>query len=315
MGLKELINSNERRLILFGGKGGVGKTSIAASAAVYAAEKGKKTLIISSDPAHSLSDVFEQEHLASGQIEKIEGIKNLYALEVSPKEVLGDYQHYLDEYPEYKIIMGETLENFPGSNEGFGLLNIIRMYRYEDYDHIIVDTAPTGHTLRLLSFPDFLKSSMMRFIKIRHALGSLFGKLTGFFRRKKKSETAEKDPVELLEKMKTWAIEAREWLTKGETCFIIIMIPELLSIYETQRLVTELEHYNIQIGGLYINKIFPDETDCEFCLAKRRTQDQSLQIIQDQFVEFSPKTIPFLSTEVHGLDILRSLSQLMFKMK
>ena len=309
MGIKDLLNSDERRLLLFGGKGGVGKTSVAAAAAVYAAERGKKTLIISSDPAHSLSDVFEQPQLNSGVIEKIEHIENLYGLEISPKEVLSDYQHYLDEYPEYKIIIGETLENFPGSNEGFGLLNIIRMYRYENYDLVIVDTAPTGHTLRLLSFPDFLNTSMMRLIRLRHALGSLFGKFSGFFRRKKKGDTAEKDPVELLEKMKTWSIEAREWLTKDEISFIIVMIPELLSIYETERLITELRAYKIQISGLIINKLFPETTDCEFCQAKRRSQDQNLQLIQERFVELSPKFIPFLKSEVHGLNVLRLLSK------
>ena len=309
MGLKEIINSAERRLLLFGGKGGVGKTSIAASTAIYGAEQGKKTLIISSDPAHSLSDVFEQGHLSSGKIEKIEGIENLYALEINPKEVLSDYQHYLDEYPEYKIIMGDSLETFPGSNEGFGLLNIVRMYRYEDYDLVIVDTAPTGHTLRLLSFPDFLKSSMMRLIRIRHALGSLVGKLAGFFRRKKKDEQEEKDPVELLEKMKTWAIEAREWLTKDETSFIIVMIPELLSIYETKRLIAELQEYGIKIRGFLINKLFPSETDCEFCRAKRDSQDQNLQVIHEEFVEYNPKTIPFLKEEIHGINTLRKLSQ------
>ncbi len=308
MGLKDLLNSDERRLLLFGGKGGVGKTSIAAAAAVYTAQHGKKTLIISSDPAHSLSDVFEQKQLTSGKIEEINGFDNLYALEISPREVLADYQHYLDEYPEYKIILGDTLENFPGSNEGFGLLNIIRMYRYEDYDRIIVDTAPTGHTLRLLSFPDFLKSSVVRFMKIRQALGSLFGKLSGIIRRKKNTESS-KDPVALLEKMKTWSIEARAWLSKEETSFIIVLIPELMSIYETRRLVKELHEYDIRIGGFVVNKIFPEETDCEFCMAKHHTQEQNLQVIQDEFAQFSPINIPLLKTEVHGLNALQKLSK------
>ncbi len=311
MGLKELLLAPDRRLILFGGKGGVGKTSIAASAAVYAAKNGKKTLIISSDPAHSIKDVFEQTHLGTGKVERVADIDNLYALEINPKEVLQDYQHYLDEYPEYKILLGENFETFPGSNEGFGLLDIIRMYRYENYDRVIVDTAPTGHTLRLLSFPDFMKSSMMRLIRIRHALGSFIGKLTNVFRRKKDDTALEKDPVELLEKIKQWAIEAREWLTKEETCFIIVMIPELLSIYETERLIAELQNYNIRIGGLLVNKLFPPvtETDCEFCQAKRRAQDQELQLINTEFAQFSPKTIPFLKSEVHGLKVLDELAQ------
>ncbi|MFX1295495.1 MAG: ArsA family ATPase [Promethearchaeota archaeon] len=127
MGLKELLTSYDRHLILFGGKGGVGKTSIVASAAVFAAKNGKWTLIISADPAHSLQDVFERVHRSSGEVEQVKDIENLYLLEIDPKEVLKDYQHFLNEYPEYKIILGDNFETFPGSNEGFGLLNIIRM--------------------------------------------------------------------------------------------------------------------------------------------------------------------------------------------
>ncbi len=310
MGLKELLISPDRQLMLFGGKGGVGKTSLAAAAAVFAAQHGKKTLIISSDPAHSLQDVFEQPSIGSGKIEPIEGIDNLFALENDPKEVLADYQHYLTEYPEYKILLGDNFENFPGSNEGFGLLNIIRMYRYENYDHVIVDTAPTGHTLRLLSFPDFMKNSMMRLIRIRHALGAFVGKLANFFRRKKTDDGAEeKDPAGLLERIKQWAIEAREWLTKKDTSFMIVMIPELLSIYETKRLIAELQSYDIQISGLFVNKLFPAESDCDFCKAKRRAQEQNLQEINAAFVQFHPREIPFLKSEVHGLAILEELSK------
>lgn len=309
MGLKELLLSNIRHLILFGGKGGVGKTSIAASAAVYAATHGKNTLLISSDPAHSLSDIFEQPHLNSGMIENVRGIEHLFVLEINPKEVLNDYRHYLEEYPEYKILMGDSLEHFPGSNEGFGLLNIIREHRHGNYDVVIVDTAPTGHTLRLLSFPDFLESSMMRFIRIKNVLGSLFGKIMGIFRRRKSSQSNKADPFELLEKMKNWAIEAREWLAKDETQFFIVMIPELLSIYETKRLISDLKEHHIQIGGLIANKLFPDGTDCDFCQAKRSAQDRQLELIKTEFAQLSPKIIPFLKNEIIGIQTLQTLSQ------
>jgi small subunit ribosomal protein S19 len=151
------------------------------------------------------------------------------SLEINPKEVLQDYQHYLDDYPEYKILLGENFETFPGSNEGFGLLDIIRMYRYENYDRVIVDTAPTGHTLRLLSFPDFMKSSMMRLIRIRQALGSFIGKLANVFRRKKDDTTLTKDPVELLEKIKL----AKEGKYKKQIrthCRDMTIIPEMFGL-------------------------------------------------------------------------------------
>lgn len=305
MRLLEILNSASRRLIFFGGKGGVGKTSLAASSAVYCADEGKKTLIISSDPAHSLGDVFEQDQIRSGKIEQVTGVKNLFALEISPTEVFHDYQHYLDEYPELKIILGDSFDTLPGSNEGFGLLDIIRMYRYENYDRVIVDTAPTGHTLRLLSFPEFMKSSMIRLIRVRHALGSVFNKFATLFR--KKEANPEKDPVELLERIKQWAIEAREWLSKEETSFIVVMIPEMLSIYETQRLIAEIQRNNIQVGQILVNKLFPIETNCDFCLTKRQLQNQNLQRIRELFSPYNPIEIPYLKPEVHGLETLRLL--------
>jgi arsenite-transporting ATPase len=305
MRLADLLNSESRRLILFGGKGGVGKTSLAAAAAVYTAEIGKKTLIISSDPAHSLGDVFEQDQIRGGKIEKVMDVENLFALEINPREVINEYQQYLKEYPELKIVLGD-FDALPGSDEGFGLLDIIRMYRYEDYDRVIVDTAPTGHTLRLLSFPEFMKSSMLRLIRIRHALGSVLEKFASLFRKK---DAPEKDPVELLERIKQWAIEAREWLSKEETSFIVVMIPEMLSIYETQRLIAEVQRNNIRVDQILVNKLFPLDTTCEFCLAKRQMQNQNLELINELFSPFNPIEIPYLKSEVHGLETLRIVAQ------
>lgn len=306
MRLLDLLNSESHRLILFGGKGGVGKTSLAAAAAVYTAEAGKKTLIISSDPAHSLGDVFEQDQIRSGKVEPVGDVENLFALEISPKEVIHEYQQYLEGYPELKIVLGE-FDALPGSDEGFGLLDIIRMYRYEDYDRVIVDTAPTGHTLRLLSFPEFMKSSMARLIRIRYALGSVLGKFASLFRKEK--DAPEKDPTELLERIKQWAIEAREWLSKDETSFIVVMIPEMLSIYETQRLIAEVQRNNIRVDQILVNKLFPLDTTCEFCLAKRQMQNQNLELINELFSQFNPIEIPYLKSEVHGLDTLRIIAQ------
>jgi len=187
------------------------------------------------------------------------------------------------------------------------LLDIIRMYRYENYARVIVDTAPTGHTLRLLSFPEFLNSSMIRFIRLRHALGSVVSKFSSLFR--KKEAPPEKDPVELLERIRQWAIEAREWLSKEETSFIVVMIPELLSINETQRLIAEVQRNNIRVDQILVNKIFPLDTNCEFCFAKRQLQNQNLQIIQTQFSSLNPIIIPYLKSEVHGLETLRIVSR------
>ena len=181
--LLDFLKEEGKHLILFGGKGGVGKTSIAAATAIKCSEMGLKTLITSSDPAHSLSDVFEQKSIIGGQIVEVWSNKNLFALETDPKKVLDEYNHYLEEFPELKILLGEEFEEFPGANEGFGLLNIIRRFNNDDWDVIIVDTAPTGHTLKLLSFPDFLSKTAIKLIRIRDVLGSFVDKITNFMKK------------------------------------------------------------------------------------------------------------------------------------
>ncbi len=309
--LLDFLKEEGKHLILFGGKGGVGKTSIAAATAIKCSEMGLKTLITSSDPAHSLSDVFEQKSIIGGQIVEVWSNKNLFALETDPKKVLDEYNHYLEEFPELKILLGEEFEEFPGANEGFGLLNIIRRFNNDDWDVIIVDTAPTGHTLKLLSFPDFLSKTAIKLIRIRDVLGSFVDKITNFFRRRKAER---KDISEFLEIAKQWSEETQKVLSNVDlTRFFVVMIPELLSINETQRLIASLQGYNISIGGIFVNKFFPNNTTCPFCQKKRKQQDKNFKIIKEIFQNFLIRQIPFFNDEIHGQIMLKKLKDILFE--
>lgn len=301
-----------KHLILFGGKGGVGKTSIAAATAIKCSEMGLKTLITSSDPAHSLSDVFEQESIIGGELTAVDGYNNLFALETDPKKVLDEYSHYLEEYPELKLLLGDDFEEFPGANEGFGLLNVIRRFNNEDWDIVIVDTAPTGHTLKLLSFPDFLSKTTIKLIRIRSALGSFVDKITSFFRRRKEEP---KDISNFLEIAKDWSEETKKVLSNQQISkFMVVMIPELLSINETERLISNLKIYNIPIGGIFVNKFFPKDTTCSFCLKKRSLQDKNFEIIMQKFGKnFIIKKIKFFEDEIHGNKTLDNLKELLYE--
>jgi len=309
--LLEFLENGRKHLVLFGGKGGVGKTSLAAATALISAQLGYKTLITSSDPAHSLSDVFEQNSIIGGQIIPIENMDNLYALETDPRKVLDEYGHYLEEFPELKLILGDEFEQFPGAYEGFGLLNIIRRFRYEDWDTIVVDTAPTGHTLKLLSFPDFLSKTSIKLIRIRNALGSFIDKISGFFRRKK--DTPKRDISEFFEISKNWSEETQKVLSDTNISkFMVVMIPELLSINETERLIQSLNQFNIPVGGIFVNKFFPKDTTCDFCLKKREQQDKNFEIIKKMFSQYPIKKVPFFKEEIHGLKMLDHLKQILF---
>ncbi|MHA1378236.1 MAG: ArsA family ATPase [Candidatus Helarchaeota archaeon] len=307
--ISSFLRENDRHLLLFGGKGGVGKTSLASATALWAADKNINTLLISSDPAHSLSDIFNQD-LTGGKIISVKETSNLSVKEIETSQVAKDYQPYLDKYPEYKFILGESLELVPGMIDGFSVIDLNRTFNmHADFDLIIIDTAPTGHTLRFLSFPDFMKGTAMRLIQLRQKVGVFVEKLAGFFRRKKndKSDSFD-DPTEFMEKIKDWAIRTKNLLSnKKITRFNVVSIPESLSINETCRLINQLKQYEIPIGQLLVNKIFPDSDNCEFCRAKKRLQDQELKIIQDKFNEYNPILIPFFKEEICGIDSLRRL--------
>lgn len=307
--ISDFLQKTGRHLLLFGGKGGVGKTSLASATALWAAEHETKTLLISSDPAHSLSDIFDQD-LTGGEIVTVNEISKLSVKEIETAQVAKDYQPYLDKYPEYKFILGDSLELVPGMIDGFSVIDLNRTFNlHSDFDLIIIDTAPTGHTLRFLSFPDFMKGTAMRLIQLRQKVGAFAEKLAGFFRRKKKDdEKGFDDPAEFMEKIKDWAIRTKNLLSnKKITRFNIVTIPETLSINETSRLINEINNYEIPMGQLLVNKIFPISDDCEFCKAKKNIQDQELIIIQERFGQYNPIEIPFFKEEIHGIPSLRKL--------
>ncbi|MFX1326332.1 MAG: ArsA family ATPase, partial [Promethearchaeota archaeon] len=168
MELKEILLN--LKMVMFGGKGGVGKTSCAASSAIWAAEHGRNTLIISTDPAHSLGDSLGVE-LLPGEPTQIEGIDNLTALEINPKVNMAEFQGITDINPMEEMGMGGLMQDLPflgdmeelsattppGIDEALAFGKILEFVETEhDYDLIIFDTAPTGHTLRFLSLPETL---------------------------------------------------------------------------------------------------------------------------------------------------------------
>ncbi|NHI93038.1 MAG: hypothetical protein EAX96_11090 [Candidatus Lokiarchaeota archaeon] len=305
--LTDFINENGKKLIIFGGKGGVGKTTLASATALYVSRKKKKTLIMSTDPAHSVSDIYQVEP-NPGKLVKVNEF--LYMLEINTEQVAKDYEVHIENQPELKLILGDSLELVPGMSEGFGILDVNRTFvGGKDgimFDIVILDTAPTGHTLNLLNLPEFMKGTSMRLINIRHKLGSVIDKFTSAFRRKKVEEK-KADPAEFLEKIKEWAISTKERLSNKEsTLFIAVMIPEMLSILETERLIKQLNIYDIQVAGIYVNKFLPDTTnhECKFCERKKKTQQKNYDIIKDKFEKYSPQKIILNEEEIYGISSL-----------
>ncbi|MHC1591501.1 MAG: ArsA family ATPase [Candidatus Helarchaeales archaeon] len=312
MTLSDLIKEStieNKHLILFGGKGGVGKTSLASATALWASKHEVPTLIMSSDPAHSLSDVFAMD-LTGGQPRKINSF--LDAVEINTKDVAEDYQVYLDKYPEYKLILGDSTELFPGMNEGFSILDINRTFvggkQGKEYALLIIDTAPTGHTLNLLNLPDYMKSTSMRLIKFRNKLGNLLSSFTRAFRRNK--DEGKTDISEFFELVEDWATRTKKLLQDNKTTrFFVVCIPEMLSILETTRMIEQLDLMNVEIGGLFVNRIMPKSINCEYCKIRYEEQIKNLEVIQQKFNKYQIIKVPALAHEIHGTEALQNLAE------
>ena len=282
------------KIIMFGGKGGVGKTTCASSAAIWAAEHGRNTLIISTDPAHSLGDSLGID-LLPGEPTIVPGVKNLTALEIDPNADVSEYKGLTSMNPMdgsgMPDIMGgmplmEDLQDMasmspPGIDEALALLKVLEFIETEhDYDLVIFDTAPTGHTLRFLSLPETLSGWIGKLLKMRLKLGNLMGLMKSLFTSAEKKKD---NSLEVLERLNDSILRARDDLTDPlKNSFVVVMISEEMAISETGRLLNELYKYNIPVSNVVINNLYQDDDDlCDFCKSRRKMQHRNLLKIKE----------------------------------
>ncbi|MFX0000852.1 MAG: ArsA family ATPase [Candidatus Hodarchaeota archaeon] len=317
------------KIIMFGGKGGVGKTSCAASSAIWAAEHGRNTLIISTDPAHSLGDSLGIE-LQPGIPTPLEDIENLTALEINPKANMAEFRGLTDMNPLEEMGMGDmmgempligdledlTSMNPPGIDEALAFGKILEFIETEhDYDLVIFDTAPTGHTLRFLSLPETLSGWIGKLIKMRIRLGNMFGALKRMFTREEKKKDKSLD---VLERLNQSIINAKDDLTNPiKNSFVIVMIPEEMAILETGRLLNELVKYDIPVSNIVVNQLYQDNTElCDFCKTRREMQQKNLSKIKEVFNKKLNKIVievPLFKEEVREYDKLKELGKYLIR--
>jgi len=303
------------KLVFFGGKGGVGKTTSSSAYAYYCAEKGEKTLLVSTDPAHSLCDIFERK-IGSKIIELKE---NLFSLEIDPEE---ESQAYINNIKKNMkdivspVIVKEIERQLdaaavsPGSDESAvfdKLMEIIIDYE-KDYDRIVIDTAPTGHTLRLLSLPELLGGWMDRLIEKRMKAMELYEMATR--EDKKMKNVIERDPVlSKLNERKRKMEQAREILTDGDlVSFVFVLNPEKLPIEETKKAVDTLEKYKIHVNTLIINRILPDNVEGKFWENRKKLENKYLKEIEEYFSNKDLIKIPLIDEDVK-IDNLKHISK------
>lgn len=306
------------RVILMTGKGGVGKTSVAAATGLRCAELGYRTLVLSTDPAHSLADSFDLE--LGHEPKQVR--PNLWGAELDALMELegnwGAVKRYITQVLQARGLDGvqaEELAILPGMDEIFGLVRMKRHYDEGDFDVLIIDSAPTGTALRLLSLPEVGGWYMRRFYKplqgmsaaLRPLFEPIFKPITGFSLPDKEVMDA---PYEFYEQ-----IEALEKVLtdNNQTSVRLVMNPEKMVIKESLRAHAYLSLYNVATDLVVANRIIPDSVSDPFFQRWKENQTVYKQEIYDNFHPLPVKEAPLFSEEMCGLEALEKLKEILYQ--
>ncbi|KAK4104921.1 anion-transporting ATPase [Parathielavia hyrcaniae] len=319
--LQSILDQRSLRWIFVGGKGGVGKTTTSCSLAIQLAKVRRSVLLISTDPAHNLSDAFSQKFGKEARL--IDGFDNLSAMEIDPN---GSIQDLLAGQGEADAGMGGDMGGMggmmqdlafaiPGIDEAMSFAEVLKQVKSLSYETIIFDTAPTGHTLRFLQFPSVLEKALAKVSQLSNQYGPL---LNGFLGSNGALPNGQ-NLGEMMEKLEALRATISEVNTQFKderlTTFVCVCIPEFLSLYETERMIQELASYGIDTHSIVVNQLlFPKPgSDCEQCTARRRMQKKYLDQIEELYDEFNVVKMPLLVEEVRGKERLEKFSEMLVK--
>ncbi|QLK26641.1 arsenical pump-driving ATPase GET3 [Natrinema zhouii] len=345
--------------VLYGGKGGVGKTTMAAATALDSARGGTRTLVVSTDPAHSLSDTFETDIPADP--ERIRDDIPLYAAEIDPEAALEKGETPFggtgtDEGSPFSDSEGGGIGNgvgggggsspFPGGDGGNGgplgglgemlggespmdalfggampgadeaaAMQLLLEYMDDDrFERVIVDTAPTGHTLRLLQLPEIMDTMMGRLVKFRQQIGGMIDGVKGMFGGGEDTDEGDLEDLDVLrERIERLRAALRD---PARTDFRIVMVPEEMSVLESKRLRQQLREFEIPVGTVVVNRVMeplsnvtddvdgeflqPNLDDCAFCQRRWDVQQNALAEAQELFRGTDVRRVPLFADEVRG---------------
>jgi len=292
---------------MFGGKGGVGKTTSSAATALHFARRGLRTLIISSDLTPSLSDIFETD---IGPTERpIPGVENLYGLEIDPDEVMRRWKEKfgpevyaaasaLVDLPYDEVV--DYVAMAPGIQEEFMLDYILERVRDRRYDLVVWDTAPAGDTLRLLGLPQ-------RFLEHLRVAPKVYLEVRDTF---KLSRTPF---LEIIESWKELSEQTIRFFTDPENVeFIMVTIPEALGVYQSRRVMRDLRRHGMTVRYLIVNDVIR-EPDCEFHRQRWEMQQRYIRQLREELDDgLTLVELPLLPYEVKGVERLAEVEGHLF---
>ena len=309
------LKNEKLRLVIFGGKGGTGKTSSSCATAMYLARRypEKRFLVASSDPAHSVADSFDCP--VNGSVTPVKGMDNLWAMEMDTEILLEKFKKKHKSSIENFSSMAHSTDQIdirdflsfklPGMQELMILLEMVKLLRFGifrpyEYDLVVWDTAPTGHTLRLLELPgkvlkwiELFETSFVRYKRVAIPASTLFLKVPRHGSQKGNVRTFMNT---LSKELKT----IRTILNDEEKCeFVPVTIAEEMGIAETDRLIATLREEGIPVRNVIVNRV-QDESKCAFCSTRRKGQESYLKEIDEKFASYNLVRLPVFPNEVRG---------------
>jgi arsenite-transporting ATPase len=308
------LDNSDLKLVIFGGKGGVGKTSCAIATALALSEKFK-TLLISTDPAHSVSDCLEQE--IGFKVVKVVGADNLSAIEVVADEALSVFKAAHHSELKKLLVTSTSFDNediddmltlsIPGIDEIMSFKTIIDLIDEGEYEKYVVDTAPTGHALRLISSPKLLDAWIKVAAKMRWKYRYMITSFSGSYKQ---------DEVDTFLLSLKRTVKRIENILKDETkCeFIPVCIPEAMAIMETVRLLADLRKSQINARQIIVNNVVVSD-DCSFCKRRKAGQEKYIQQISEIFDNLNRAEVPVFAEEIKGKEALERLRMNLFEVK
>ena len=303
------------RYIFFGGKGGVGKTTAAAATALFLLNQSNRNdsiLLFSTDPAHSLSDSLDVK--IGNRLVEVK--PRLFAYEMDASLALERFRaahgKVLAEIAERGTLLEEEDINellslsLPGLDEVMSLFELSELDREGKYAHIVVDTAPSGHTSRLLRLPEVFD----RMVKALDLMGDKHRYIVAHFARRKPVA----DEVDLFLLDLSQRIESvRELLhDQQQTRFVLVTIPEAMSIRETERYLELLRDQGVPVRDLIVNRVEQEHDDCEYCRARVKTQGPWMKQIAKSFKDLNRYYLPLMAKEVRGIEDLQPIGTLIW---
>ncbi|WP_172368898.1 ArsA family ATPase [Sporosarcina jiandibaonis] len=289
-----------KNIIFVGGKGGVGKSTSAAAIALQSAEQGFKTLLISTDPAHNVGDIFSTN--IGGKTKEI--ADNLYALEIDPDIETDNYIKSVKENIRGVVHSGmmeevhrqlDTAKASPGADEAalFDKLISIILEERANFDKLVFDTAPTGHTIRLLTLPELMGVWIKGLLDKRRTTNENYSRLIN------DGEPVEDPIYDVLRIRQSRFSKAREvLLDKKQTGFIFVLNPERLPILETKKAIELLNKYDLAVSTLIINKVLPEDADGDFIMERKKHEKQYIEMIKETFTKQQLIFVPLFSQDI-----------------